>query len=397
MAAITPPKYVRQVLFTLQGRGYPAYLVGGCVRDLLLERRPHDWDICTAALPEQVLALFPDSQPGGRRPGAVTVAIGSRRVEVTSFHTDAEEGEHRNPDRVAFVGELTEDLRRRDFTMNSIALAADGLLADPFGGVEDIREKRIRCVGEPALRFEEDPLRMLRALRFSAKLGFTIEINTLLAIQDKAPLAAALPPERVREELEKMLLTEAPETVQPLMEMGLLDAYLRDRPAAGPQWRRLRRLPRRALYRWAGLGVLLCRLGAIKSVGEFLRALQLDERSIRCCEAAEQLLREPLPDTPFGWKKALHTWEVQGVSCAAAVSDALYGGQSGRELRTVLRSGECFSLKHLAVTGEDLLGLGLRGRDLGEMLNFLLEYVMEFPENNRRDLLLSLAGGGSEE
>ena len=397
MAAITPPKYVRQVLFTLQGRGYPAYLVGGCVRDLLLERRPHDWDICTAALPEQVLALFPDSQPGGRRPGAVTVAIGSRRVEVTSFHTDAEEGEYRNPDRVAFVGELTEDLRRRDFTMNSIALAADGLLADPFGGVQDIREKRIRCVGEPALRFEEDPLRMLRALRFSAKLGFTIEINTLLAIQDKAPLAAALPPERVREELEKMLLTEAPETVQPLMEMGLLDAYLRDRPAAGPQWRRLRRLPRRALYRWAGLSVLLCRLGAIKSVGDFLRALQLDERSIRCCEAAEQLLREPLPATPFGWKKALHTWEVQGVSCAAAVSDALYGGQSGRELRAVLRSGECFSLKHLAVTGEDLLALGLRGRDLGEMLNFLLEYVMEFPENNRRDLLLSLAGGGSEE
>lgn len=397
MAAITPPKYVRQVLFTLQGRGYPAYLVGGCVRDLLLERRPHDWDICTAALPEQVLALFPDSLPGGRRPGAVTVAIGSRRVEVTSFHTDAEEGEHRNPDRVAFVGELTEDLRRRDFTMNSIALAADGLLADPFGGVQDIREKRIRCVGEPALRFEEDPLRMLRVLRFSAKLGFTIEINTLLAIQDKAPLAAALPPERVREELEKMLLTEAPETVQPLMEMGLLDAYLRDRPAAGPQWRRLRRLPRRALYRWAGLSVLLCRFGAIKSVGDFLRALQLDERSIRCCEAAEQLLREPLPDTPFGWKKALHTWEVQGVSCAAAVSDALYGGQSGRELRAVLRSGECFSLKHLAVTGEDLLALGLRGRDLGEMLNFLLEYVMEFPENNRRDLLLSLAGGGSEE
>ena len=194
-----------------------------------------------------------------------------------------------------------------------------------------------------------------------------------------------------------MLLTEAPETVQPLMEMGLLDAYLRDRPAAGPQWRRLRRLPRRALYRWAGLSVLLCRFGAIQSVGDFLRALQLEERSIRCCEAAEQLLREPLPATPFGWKKALHTWEVQGVSCAAAVSDALYGGQSGRELRAVLRSGECVSLKHLAVTGEDLLALGLRGRDLGEMLNFLLEYVMEFPENNRRDLLLSLAGGGSEE
>ena len=109
------------------------------------------------------------------------------------------------------------------------------------------------------------------------------------------------------------------------------------------------------------------------------------------------VMREPLPTTPLAWKKALHTWDVASVSCAAAVSDALYGGQSSRELRAVLRSGECFSLKHLAVTGDDLLNLGLRGRDLGEMLNFLLEYVMEFPENNRRDLLLSLAGGGNEE
>ena len=397
MGAVTPPKYVRQILFTLQGHGFPAYLVGGCVRDMLLEKRPHDWDICTAALPEQVLALFPGSRPTGLRHGTVTVVIGSRQVEVTTFRTEGSYADHRHPDRVAFVGELTEDLSRRDFSMNAIALAADGLLADPFGGVTDIREKRIRCVGEPALRFEEDALRMLRALRFSAKLGFTIEINTLLAIQEKAPLAATLAAERVREELEKLLLTEAPETVHPLMEMGLLDAYLRDRPLAGPMWRRLRRLPRRPLYRWAGFAVLLRRLGCIDSAEDFLRALRLDVRSIRVCAAAEQLLREPLPDTPLMWKKALHAWDVAGVSCAAAVSDAFYGGQSSRELRAVLRSGECFSLKHLAVTGDDLLSLGLRGRDLGEMLNFLLEYVMEFPENNRRDLLLSLAGGGSEE
>ena len=397
MAAITPPKYVRQILFTLQGHGFPAYLVGGCVRDMLLEKRPHDWDICTAALPEQVLALFPGSRPTGIRHGTVTVVLGSHQVEVTTFRTESAYADHRHPDRVAFVGELTEDLSRRDFTMNAIALAADGLLADPFGGVADIREKRIRCVGEPALRFEEDALRMLRALRFSAKLGFTIEINTLLAIQEKAPLAATLAAERVREELEKLLLTDAPETVHPLMEMGLLDAYLLDRPLFSPLFRKLRRLPRKALYRWAGLAVLLCRLGCIDSAEDFLRSLRLDSRSIRCCTAAEQLLRQPLPTTPLAWKKALHAWEVPGVSCAAAVSDALYGGQSLKELRAVLRSGECFSLKHLAVSGDDLLALGLRGRALGEMLNFLLEYVMEFPENNRRELLLSLAGGGSEE
>ena len=397
MATIAPPKYVRQILFTLQGHGYPAYLVGGCVRDMLLEHRPHDWDICTGALPEQVMALFPGSRPTGLAHGTVTVVIGSRQVEVTTFRTEGSYADHRHPDRVAFVTELTEDLSRRDFTMNAIALAADGLLADPFGGVEDIREKRIRCVGEPALRFEEDALRMLRALRFSAKLGFTIEIDTLLAIQEKAPLAATLAAERVREELEKLLLTDAPETVYPLMEMGLLDAYLLDRPLFSPLFRKLRRLPRKALYRWAGLTVLLCRLGCIDSAEDFLRSLRLDSRSIRCCTAAEQLLRQPLPTTPLAWKKALHAWEVPGVSCAAAVSDALYGGQSLKELRAVLRSGECFSLKHLAVSGDDLLALGLRGRALGEMLNFLLDYVMEFPENNRRELLLSLAGGGSEE
>ena len=397
MATIAPPKYVRQILFTLQGHGYPAYLVGGCVRDMLLEHRPHDWDICTGALPEQVMALFPGSRPTGLAHGTVTVVIGSRQVEVTTFRTEGSYADHRHPDRVAFVTELTEDLSRRDFTMNAIALAADGLLADPFGGVEDIREKRIRCVGEPALRFEEDALRMLRALRFSAKLGFTIEINTLLAIQEKAPLAATLAAERVREELEKLLLTDAPETVYPLMEMGLLDAYLLDRPLFSPLFRKLRRLPRKALYRWAGLTVLLCRLGCIDSAEDFLRSLRLDSRSIRCCTAAEQLLRQPLPTTPLAWKKALHAWEVPGVSCAAAVCDALYGGQSLKELRAVLRSGECFSLKHLAVSGDDLLALGLRGRALGEMLNFLLDYVMEFPENNRRELLLSLAGGGSEE
>ena len=397
MATIAPPKYVRQILFTLQGHGYPAYLVGGCVRDMLLEHRPHDWDICTGALPEQVMALFPGSRPTGLAHGTVTVVLGSRQVEVTTFRTEGGYADHRHPDRVAFVSELTEDLSRRDFTMNAIALAADGLLADPFGGVEDIREKRIRCVGEPARRFEEDALRMLRALRFSAKLGFTIEINTLLAMQEKAPLAATLAAERVREELEKLLLTDAPETVHPLMEMGLLDAYLRDRPLFSPLFRKLRRLPRKALYRWAGLSVLLCRLGCIDSAEDFLRSLRLDSRSIRCCAAAEQLLRQPLPTTPLAWKKALHAWEVPGVSCAAAVSDALYGGQSQKALRAVLRSGECFSLKHLAVSGDDLLALGLRGRALGEMLNFLLEYVMEFPENNRRELLLSLAGGGSEE
>ncbi len=397
MSAVTPPKYVRQVLFTLQGHGYPAYLVGGCVRDMLMERRPHDWDICTAALPDEVISLFPGSRPTGIRHGTVTVVIGSRQIEVTTFRSDGSYADHRHPDRGSFVAALPEDLIRRAFTMNAIALAADGLLADPFGGVADIRARCIRCVGEPGERFEEDALRMLRALRFSAKLGFTIEINTLLAIREKAPLAASLAPERVRDELEKVLLSDFPETVYAMAELGLLDACLRDRPGFPKFWKRLKKLPRRPLARWAGFAVALERLAAIDSVEGFLRALKLDSRSIRACKAADIMLHEPLPATPLGWKRALRTWGTQSVSLAAAVSDALYGGKSLQELRAVLRSGECFSLKHLAVTGDDLLALGLRGKALGEMLNFLLEYVMEYPENNRRELLLSLAGGGSEE
>ena len=386
-----PPKYVRQILFTLQGRGHTAFLMGECVRDLLLEKRPHAWQLCTSARPEELLSLFPLSRV---LEGAVTIVLGNHELEALCLWP---EGEGRSEERVAFVGALTEALGQRDFTINAVALSADGLLADPFGGLADIREKRLRCVGEAGERFAREPAAMLRALRLSAKLGFTLEISTLLAIEEHAALAEALPAERVRDELETILLSDAPETVLPLTELGLLDRFLRDRPPAHPGWRRLRKLPRRALQRWAGFAVLLERLGAITSAEGFLRALRLDSRTIRLCAGVNELLRGPLPETPLAWKKALRRYEVPGVSCAADVSDALYGGQSRKALRAVLRSGECFSLKHLAVSGDDLLALGLRGREIGDMLQFLLDYVMEFPENNQRELLLTLAGGGSEE
>ena len=296
MASVKPPKYVRAVLVALQSRGYPAYLVGGCVRDMLLGVSPQSWDICTGAPPEQIGEIFPDVCRLDPRSGAVTVLIDSHEVEVSSFRSANAEAEPGEPDMVRFVGDLTADLSRRDFTMNAIALSADGMLSDPFGGVEDIRRQLIRCVGVPEERFAEDPLRMFRALRFSARLGFTVDLFTMEGIRAKAALAAELPAERVREELEKTLLTRSPETVR----------------------------------------------------------------------------------------------------CALSCRDVFYGGEESQELRRILKSGECFSLKHLAVSGDDLLALGLRGRAVGEMLDFLLEYVMEYPDNNRRELLLSLAAGTEE-
>lgn len=396
MENITPPKYVRQVLRSLQARGYVAYLVGGCVRDMALGVRPHDWDICTSALPEQVMEVFPGALPTGIRHGTVTVRINSRSVEVTTFRSEENYTDHRHPETVRFVGELTTDLSRRDFTVNAMALSPDGLIMDPFGGLEDLERRCIRCVGSPELRFEEDALRMFRALRFSARLDFAIEEATLAAIEKKAPLAAALAAERVRDEVEKTLLTPRPETVGLMLRLGLLDAFLLCRAEAMPELKALTKLPRKALDRWMALCVILRRRGLTGSVEDFLTALRLDSRTIRCCTDGAALLEGGKPHSAPEWKRLLRRWGVDTVSCAARCRDALDGGSSSRELKAVLKSGHCFSMKHLAVTGDDLTALGLKGRELGEMLNFLLDYVIEYPDNNRRELLLSLAGNTEE-
>ena len=396
MALISPPKYVRAVLTALQSRGHLACLVGGCVRDMLMGVHPHDWDVCTSALPEQVTEIFPHSLPIGARHGTVTVLVDKRKVEVTTFRSDGGYSDHRHPDEVSYVGDLTTDLSRRDFTMNAIALPPDGLVVDPFGGVRDIERRLIRSVGDPDRRFEEDALRMFRALRFSAKLGFAIEEETAAAIRRQAPLAAGLSPERVRDEVEKLLLSPRPERMDELIAAGLLDAYLLRRLPDYATLYRLNAAPRKALFRWAVLCELLEEQGCIRAAEDFLLRLRLDSRTIRCCSDGAAILRLPTPARPVEWKRQLNRYGVEAVICAARCRDALQGGGSYRALRAVLNSGECFSMKHLAVTGDDLLALGLRGPALGAMLQFLLDYVMEFPDNNRRELLLTLARDSEE-
>lgn len=391
MPQINPPKYVRQILFTLQARGHLAYLVGGCVRDVIMEITPQDWDICTSALPEEVLELFPGSMPTGIRHGTVTVVIGSKSSEVTTFRTEGDYRDHRRPDSVTFVSDLITDLSRRDFTMNAIALSADGMIADPFDGVSDIAKRTIRCVGEPKLRFTEDALRMFRALRFSARLGFTIEYDTMQAIEESAPLAAELAPERVRDEIEKILLTTRPETMSAAISFGLMKKYISGAGWKTPNFADIADMPRKALTRWVAFAIMLRKYGYIPSARDFLMQLRLDGRTIRCCADAEVLLSQEPPRDDLGWKKMLNRYGVDTVTCAVQTYAVIYGIDREKELKNILKSGECFSLKHLAVTGDDLLALGLKGPELGEMLKFLLEYVMEYPDNNKREILLELA------
>jgi len=397
MPTVTPPKYVRQILKNIQSRGHKAYLVGGCVRDVILDVQPNDWDICTSALPEQVLEIFPGSETVGIKHGTVAVKLGSHTVEVTTFRSEGRYIDHRHPEDVSFVADLTTDLRRRDFTMNAIALSADGFVSDPFGGVKDIQARVIRCIGEPEVRFEEDALRMFRAMRFSARLGFEIEKETYAAIAKKAELAASISAERVREEVEKLLLTKRAEAVFELIDLGLMDAFLIRRLPAERKAVDFSNVPAKNIKRWAALCVYLERYDCIRSVEEFLHSLRLDSRTMRCCCEAAAIYRSAQPQNNAGWKKLLKNCGVDSVSCAAAAHDFMRGGnKSQRALKNVLKSGECFSMKHLAVTGDDLLELGFTGRELGDMLNFLLDYVIEYPENNRRELLMSLAARTEE-
>lgn len=391
------PKYVKTVLRVLNAHEYPSCIVGGCVRDMILGVPPHDWDVATAARPEQVMALFPDSIPTGIKHGTVTVRSGSSFVEVTTFRTEADYSDHRHPDVVTFVGDLSSDLSRRDFTINAIAITADGTIVDPYHGIDDIHAGIIRCVGSADQRFDEDALRMLRAFRFSSRLGFSIEENTYQAILKNAPFTAGLSAERVRDEIEKILLTPHPEAIFDVIRCGLLDTYLQKHLSRPDGLLCLAAISRKSLPRWAAFSYVLAADECISRVDSFLLSLRLDNRSIRCCADASDMLRCPPPDSAPSWKRFLAKYGVDAVECAALCCDAIYGGQFESAFRKVLNSGECFSLKHLAVNGKDLATLGFSGKALGEMLNFLLDYVIDHPENNTREILLSLAAASGEE
>ena len=180
------PAGARHILQTLTGAGFEAYLVGGCVRDLLRGVAPHDWDICTSALPEETEACFAGQRiiETGLKHGTVTVLEGGEPYEITTYRTEGPYSDSRRPDYVRFVPSLEQDLARRDFTMNAIAMDLDGNLRDPFGGAENIRAGLIRCVGEPDQRFQEDGLRVMRALRFAAVFAYGIEGRTAQAIHE---------------------------------------------------------------------------------------------------------------------------------------------------------------------------------------------------------------------
>lgn len=369
-----PPKYVLNILCALDSAGHRAVLAGGCVRDSLLGRRPSDWDIASSASPEEVLALFPRCVPTGIKHGTITVLSGGGSVEVTAFRAEGGYSDHRRPDSVSFGCPLEADLARRDLTVNAMAMDAAGEITDPFGGRDDLRRRLLRCVGEPERRFDEDALRMLRTVRFSAQLGFEIEPRTLEAIRALAHLASGLSAERVRDELLKTLRSPAPGLVWQLVDLGLLDACLAPGDASAPR-EALDVLPIYARLAHFCRGLELG--GYIMSTDRFLAALRFDGETLRRTASAVEVLKSGSRD----WKRLL-----RGHGEAAVLA----AHPKNRALRAVLRSGECWELSSLAIGGRELAALGYSGPELGRELRRLLDHVIDCPADNRADILCKL-------
>lgn len=387
---ITPPKHVKSVLKKLEISGYKAFLVGGCVRDMLMGRPPQDWDICTNALPEEVLSAFPGAVGTGIKHGTVTVFADGHGLEVTTFRTEGGYLDHRRPGEVNFIGELMDDLERRDFTINAMAVSLAGIVHDPFNGAADAARGIIRCVGDPDRRFGEDALRMLRAIRFAARLDFEIESETAAAIGRNAHLTRFLSPERVHKELERILMSPKPAAVGQLLTLNLIDGYL-DRSGLSLDFSPLEQAPKNRLQRWAAFCALLESGTAIADTESFLRALRLDGATIRHCSEAVRVALDAPAAEKLVWKRVLSYQGVETAHCAAVAADALSGGGHLKIVKSIMKSNDCFSAYRLAVRGEDILALGFAGPEIGRVLRSLLDHVLEHPADNSKPVLISLA------
>jgi len=366
MSEIRPDAVLRALL----AAGHRAYYVGGCVRDMLLGREASDWDIATSALPGEVQALFEKTVPTGLRHGTVTVLLDGARAEVTTFRRDGAYPDGRRPASVAFVPELREDLSRRDFTVNAMAMDERGAVTDLFGGRADLAARRIRCVGDPETRFREDALRMLRAYRFAAQLDFSVEPETERAIRLCAGGCRALSRERVTAETEKALLSPRPEYLEKMAAAGLLAGC---GLTSAPSLRPLAALPPEPAARWAGWKVLQPALP--------LGAFRLPAKTAALAQVAAAAYRPARGR--LDWKRliAAEGWELARTAAALSGEDAAVA-----EIRA---SGECVRLSELAVTGRDFPALA--GPAVGTLLTALLDRVLEHPEDNERAALLALA------
>lgn len=403
------PAAAEEIINKLKAHGYDAYVVGGCVRDMMLGREPEDWDITTSARPEQVKQVFRRTVDTGILHGTVTVMMDKEGYEVTTYRIDGEYSDGRHPDSVEFTPNLTDDLKRRDFTINAMAYNSQTGFVDNFGGAEDLRHKIIRCVGEPMDRFTEDALRILRAIRFSAQLGFTIEEKTLKAIHVIAPNLRHVSKERIQVELTKLLLSSHPEHVELVYQTGI-SQYVSEafHKLNGPPSIPVT-IPALKHMRWAAL----LRKGTPDMAVSVLRDLKLDNDTINKVRMLTEWQGETIDTDKASVRRVMSRMEPGIFDDLITLKQCLaYQGPNGRESRPenvgelkqiqkladeIRRDGDCISLKTLAVTGRDIIAAGVKpGKEVGDTLARLLEMVLEDPGCNTKEHLLQYLSGAEK-
>lgn len=431
------PQKVIDIITKLKEAGFEAYAVGGCVRDSILGRMPDDWDITTSALPAQVKELFRRTVDTGIAHGTVTVLLQGEGFEVTTYRIDGAYTDSRHPEQVTFTASLAEDLKRRDFTINAMAYNEEEGLVDIFHGLSDIQRRMIRCVGCPAERFSEDALRMMRAVRFAAQLGYEIEEGTCTAIKQHAPALKHISAERIQTELVKLLLSPHPDYIRLAYELGVTREVL-------PEFDEMMCTPQHNPHHCYDVGGhTICALRHIRAekalrlavllhdVGK-IRTRTTDSEGIdhfyRHPQAGEAMAREILRRMKFdnhttdlvcrlvkyhdiliapeeaAMRRAMNRAGEDIVPLLFEIkrADAMAQNQEMREEKLaaigrlneiytqVLEKKQCVSIKTLAVSGKDLIAAGVApGPGMGQMLDQMLQLVLQQPECNEKSYLLS--------
>lgn len=431
------PQKVIDIITKLKEAGFEAYAVGGCVRDSILGRMPDDWDITTSALPAQVKELFRRTVDTGIAHGTVTVLLQGEGFEVTTYRIDGAYTDSRHPEQVTFTASLAEDLKRRDFTINAMAYNEEEGLVDIFHGLSDIQRRMIRCVGCPAERFSEDALRMMRAVRFAAQLGYEIEEGTCTAIKQHAPALKHISAERIQTELVKLLLSPHPDYIRLAYELGVTREVLPefDEMMCTPQHNphhcydvgghticALRHIRADKALR---LAVLLHDVGKIRTrttdsegidhfyghpqageamAREILRRLKLDNHTTDLVCRLVKYHDILIAPEEAAMRRAMNRAGEDIVPLLFEIkrADAMAQNQEMREEKLaaigrlneiytqVLEKKQCVSIKTLAVSGKDLIAAGVApGPGMGQMLDQMLQLVLQQPECNEKSYLLS--------
>lgn len=390
------PIKVKYIISKLEDNGYEAYAVGGCVRDSILGRIPEDWDITTSAKPEEVKKLFQATIDTGLQHGTVTVVVEKEGYEVTTYRLDGDYSDGRHPDRVAFTSSLTEDLRRRDFTINAMAYSEKTGLIDQFDGEKDLEDGVIRAVGDAEERFSEDALRMLRAIRFAGQLNFDIAAKTFDAIKKLSPNISKVSVERIAKELEKLILSDNPEYIGLVYETGIFEVVapeLVEFFKNGEIYDSIKVLKKVAyndkkkLYH-IRMALCLKVLGADKAA-RLLKQLKLDNDTINTVKKLLILMQRDVENSALEMRRTVKEAGHKIMPLLLEAKRAKGIKDNSRLYKEILERGECTELSELKINGRDLMEAGIpKGAGIGSTLERLLELVIEHPELNTKESLL---------